>query len=99
MKLEIRWRDVNPTAQLLQHVKESISAHARPHPWVLARMRVSLIADGEWMRCRMEVGLRTGATRVFEIISSDMMLAVDVASERLGDLLESVGRRSVRRAA
>jgi hypothetical protein len=99
MKLEIRWRDVNPTAALFQHVKESISANARPHPWVLARLRVSLIGDGEWIRCRMEVGLRSGATRIFEVISSDVMLAVDVASERLGDFLEGTERRAVRRAA
>jgi hypothetical protein len=99
MKLEIRWRDVNPTAALFQHVKESISANARPHPWVLARMRVSLIGDGEWIRCRMEVALRGGAVRVIEVISSDVMLAVDVASERLGGLLETTSRRTLRRAA
>jgi hypothetical protein len=100
MKLEIRWRDVTPTAALFEHVKEGVAANARPHPWTLARLRVSLIGDQDWARCRMEVGLRTGATRVIEVISSDMMLAVDVASERLGDLLDSVSRKpSVRRAA
>lgn len=99
MKLEIRWRDVTPTATLFQHVKENVAAHARPHPWTLARLRVSLIGDGEWARCRMEVGLRGGATRVIEVITSDMLLAVDVASERLGGLLENVSRRVARRAA
>jgi hypothetical protein len=100
MKLEIRWRDVNPTAALFEHVKEGVAANARPHPWTLARLRVSLIGDQDWVRCRMEVGLRTGATRVIEVITSDVMLAVDMANERLGELLESVSRRpTARRAA
>ncbi len=99
MKLEIRWRDVNPTPTLFEHVKESVAANARPHPWTLARLRVSLIGEQDWARCRMEVGLRSGATRVIEVISSDMMLAVDVASERLGELLDSVSRRAAHRRA
>lgn len=99
MKLEIRWRDVNPTPTLFEHVKESVAANARPHPWTLARLRVSLIGEQDWARCRMEVGLRSGATRVLEVISSDMMLAVDVASERLGELLDSVSRRAAHRRA
>lgn len=99
MKLEIRWREVTPTAALLAHVKEAIASNSRPHPWTLARLRVSLIGEQDWARCRMEIGLRSGATRVIEVISSDVLLAVDVASERLGELLMTVSRRPLRRAA
>lgn len=99
MKLEIRWREVTPTAALLAHVKEAIAFNARPHPWTLARLRVSLIGEQDWARCRMEIGLRSGSTRVIEVISSDVLLAVDVASERLGELLMAVSRRPLRRAA
>lgn len=99
MKLEIRWRDMTPTANLFAHVKEAVSGNARPHPWTLAKLRVSLIGEQDWARCRMEVGLRNGATRVIEVISSDVYLAVDVASERLGELLDVSSRRTARRAA
>lgn len=83
MKLEIRWRDVTPTAELLSYVKDGVAAWARPHPWA-TRLRVSLSTHStEWARCRIEVGLHGGVTRVIEAESDDVWFAIDAALERL----------------
>ncbi|MBI2393012.1 MAG: HPF/RaiA family ribosome-associated protein [Deltaproteobacteria bacterium] len=98
MKLEIRWRDVTPSAQLLAYVKEAIAAWARPHPWTPVRLRVSLLNEasgGEpWSRCRIEVGLRGGVVRVIEAASSDLLLAIDVAVDRLSTVVAVPAQRS-----
>ena len=100
MKLEIRWRELTPTAALFDHIKGSITLRTRPHPWTLARLRVSLIGEGsDWFRCRLEVGLRTGAVRVIEVASDDLLLAVDMASDRMGDVLEEAEHRAGARHA
>lgn len=100
MKLEIRWREINPTAALFDHIKEAVTIRTRPHPWALARLRVSLIGEGEeWCRCRLEIGLRGGAVRVIEVASDDLLLAVDVASDRMADVLDDVEQRSGARHA
>ena len=100
MKLEIRWREITPTATLFDHIKEAVTQRTRPHPWVLARLRVSLIGEGEdWCRCRLEVGLRGGSVRVIEVASDDLLLAVDVASDRMGELLDEAAHRAGERRA
>jgi ribosome-associated translation inhibitor RaiA len=99
MKLEIRWRDVTPSAQLLAYVKEGVAAWARPHPWA-TRLRVSLSAHGQaWARCRIEVGLRGGAVRVIEAASDDLYFAIDAAIERLTVAVDGHERAAERRAA
>jgi hypothetical protein len=100
MKLEIRWREITPTAALFEHIKEAITIRTRPHPWTLARLRVSLIGEtDDWCRCRLEIGLRGGAVRVIEVASDDLMLAVDVASDRMSELLEDAEHRAGARHA
>lgn len=98
MKLVIRFRDVALSPVLLDHVKQSIAralddvdvpARPHPHPWV-ASMRVSLLggklAGEDWYRCRLEIGLRAGGVRVIEAGSNDVLLAVDVAADRLEEI-------------
>ncbi len=101
MKLEIRWREMTPKAALFDHIKDAINTRTRPHPWVLAGLRVSLIGEGEdWVRCRLDVHLRSGAVRVIEAAADDALLAVDVASDRMAEVLEFAEHRAgTRRAA
>lgn len=101
MKLEIRWREINPKAALFDHIKEAIASRTRPHPWVLAGLRVSLVGESEdWVRCRLDVHLRSGAVRVIEAASDDVLLAVDVACDRMAEVLEFAEHRAgTRRAA
>lgn len=88
MKLEIRWRELTPSADLLAYVKDGIAAWARPHPWA-NRLRVSLSQEGQdWARCRIEVGLGGGAVRVIEAASEDVWFAIDAALERLTALVD-----------
>jgi ribosome-associated translation inhibitor RaiA len=89
MKLSIRFRDIDPSPALLDHVKASFASAVRPHPWRVSRMRASLMAEGlEWVRCRLEATLPSGGLRVIEVASTDALVAVDMAAERLASLLE-----------
>lgn len=99
MKLEIRWREMTPSADLLAYVKEGIAAWARPHPWT-TRLRVLLSTDGgDFARCRIEVGLRGGVVRVIEAASDDLFFAIDAAIERLTVVVDGHERAAHLRAA
>ncbi len=99
MKLEIRWREMTPSADLLSYVKEGIAAWARPHPWA-HRLRVCLSQDAhEWAHCRIEVGLGGGAVRVIETTSDDLYFAIDAAMERLTAAVDGHERAAALRAA
>lgn len=100
MKLEIRWRDISPTADLFDYLKDAITARTRPHPWTLAGLRVSLIGEtDEWVRCRLEVRLRSGAVRVIDAASDDLLFAVDAACDRMAEILLAAEERAAARHA
>jgi hypothetical protein len=100
MKLEIRWRDIAPTAALFDHIKEAVQSRTRPHPWALTGLRVSLIGEtDEWARCRLEIHLRGGAVRVLEAASDDLLFAVDAACDLMSEVLFAVEERATARNA
>jgi len=85
MKLTIRFREVALTPELLDHVKHSIARVIDPRDvWSLRVHLANERHEGEdWFRCRIEVGMRGGALRFFEAGSSDVLLAIDAAADRL----------------
>ena len=60
-----------------------------------------LIGEGaEWVRCRLEVRLRTGSVRIIDAASDDLLFAVDAACDRMNDVLVDLEERaSAKRAA
>jgi hypothetical protein len=103
MKLTIRWRDVAPSPALLEHVKSALSGSIRPHPWSFVSLRVSLLGDGTprdpWIRCRVEVALRGGGLRIVEAASSDALVAIDAAADRVATMRPQTRPPRVRPAA
>ncbi len=105
MKLTIRFRDVAPTPALLDHVKASIASAIRPHPWRVVRLRATLagepssyeLAPDEWFRCRIEATLQSGSVRVIEAASSDALVAIDMAADRLANVSDVALRPRSRR--
>jgi ribosome-associated translation inhibitor RaiA len=91
MKLVIRFRDVAPTPELLDHVKHAIARVVDPD--AMHSLRVTLVGElhgeEEWYRCRLEVGLR-GAVRVLDAGAEDVFLAIDAAADRLEVLRDRV---------
>ena len=97
MKLMVRFRGVPPTATMLDHVKEVLGGALVALQ--ATRASILLVAEGDLVECRVEVGLARGAVWVVRAASDDALHAVEAAGDRLATRVPCLNERAAPRHA
>jgi len=97
MKLMVRFRGVEATATMLDHVKAVLAEALTDLD--ARRASVLLSAEGGWAECLVEIGLSRGAVWVVRSASDDPWVALEAAGDRIDALAAADRLRAPARLA
>lgn len=85
MKLMVRFRGVDATAAMLDHVKGVLAEAMMDLD--ARRASVLLSSEGGYCECLVEIGLSRGAVWVVRSGSDDALVALEAAGDRVASLV------------